>query len=56
VRRERAIAGYARYDDFQRWFREYVEMVTQAHPRLLQVKRLNRLLLAVQALIVDPAT
>jgi glycogenin glucosyltransferase len=52
VRREKAMAHYARHGDFQRWFREYVEMVTKAHPRLLELKRLDMLLRAIQALIV----
>jgi alpha-N-acetylglucosamine transferase len=50
VRREKAMAHYARHDDFQLWFREYVEMVTRAYPQLLEVKRLQRLMESVEAL------
>jgi alpha-N-acetylglucosamine transferase len=50
VRREKAMAHYARHDDFQLWFREYIDMVTGGYPQLLKVKRLQRLLEAAQAL------
>jgi len=50
VRREKTLARYARYEDFQLWFREYVEMVTVAHTGLLEVRKLERLLQTLQAL------
>ena len=50
VRREKAMAHYARHDDFQLWFGEYIAMVRRDHPQLLGVKRLRRLLEAAEAL------
>jgi glycogenin glucosyltransferase len=50
VRRGKTLARYARYEDFQLWFREYVELVTVAHPGLLKVKKLERLLRTIQNL------
>jgi glycogenin glucosyltransferase len=50
VRREKAMAHYARHDDFQLWFGEYIAMVTRGHPQLLKVKRLQRLLESAEAL------
>jgi glycogenin glucosyltransferase len=52
VRREKAMAHYARHDDFQLWFRQYIELVTVGYPRLLKVKRLQRLLDVAKALCV----
>jgi glycogenin glucosyltransferase len=43
-----SMACYGRYPDHQRWFDEYVELVTEAHPELLTVKRLKRLLRGVE--------
>ena len=48
--RKKSIGVYARYDDYQRWFQEYVELVTRAKPELLKFKRLKRLLQAIEAL------
>lgn len=47
--RTRAMAQYGRYDDFQRWFEIYGEMVT-AHPQLLALAKLRRLLDAIRRL------
>jgi glycogenin glucosyltransferase len=46
----KAMARWARYDDFRLWFREYEDMVTSAYPRLRKVKRLERLLGQIQDL------
>ena len=46
--KNRSVAHYAKYPDYQRWYAEYVEMVTQDHPQLLQVRRLQRLLDVVE--------
>ncbi len=46
--RNRSVAHYAKYPDYQRWYGAYVEMVTRAHPQLLELKRLARLLEAVR--------
>jgi len=50
----KALARYARYDDFQFWFKEYVEMMT-AYKRLQKVKKLNMLLQKIERLLVDTA-
>jgi alpha-N-acetylglucosamine transferase len=39
---------YARYDDFQLWFRDYRTMVEQAYPDLLKVRRLKKLLSSIK--------
>lgn len=52
VRREKAMAHYARHDDFQFWFGEYIAMLTRGYPQLCKVKRLQRLLEAAEALYV----
>jgi alpha-N-acetylglucosamine transferase len=49
-RREKAIARWGRYQDFQLWFREYTSMVAEAYPSLQKVKRLKRLLQDIQEL------
>jgi hypothetical protein len=41
---KKSIAVYARYPDYQRWYAEYIELVTRAHPQLLELRRLRRLL------------
>jgi alpha-N-acetylglucosamine transferase len=41
---------YARYPDYQRWFEEYIELVTRAHPQLLELRRLRRLLEGIREL------
>ena len=51
VKKEKAMARYARYDDFQLWFREYIAMINTAYPELQKVKRLNRLGKTIQRLI-----
>jgi glycogenin glucosyltransferase len=43
-RREKSMQRYGRYPDFQRWFREYREMVTEIYPALQKSKRVRRLL------------
>ena len=45
--RSKAMARYGRYDDFKLWFRVYTEMVTAAHPQLLELGKLRRLLDAI---------
>jgi glycogenin glucosyltransferase len=52
VKKEKAMARYARYDDFQLWFREYRTMLNTAYPELQKVKRLNRLGKTIQRLIM----
>jgi glycogenin glucosyltransferase len=46
-KKEKAIARWARYDDFQLWFREYEAMLS-AYPRLRKVRRLERLFKSVR--------
>jgi glycogenin glucosyltransferase len=41
--RQKAMARYARYPDFQLWFQRYEELVA-AYPRLLRMGKLQRLL------------
>jgi glycogenin glucosyltransferase len=48
--RNKSLAVYARYPDYQRWFGAYAEMVTRAYPALLASARLRRLLDEVEAL------
>jgi glycogenin glucosyltransferase len=43
-KREKAIRRWGRYPDFQVWFAEYTEMVSEVHPDLRKVRRLQRLL------------
>jgi glycogenin glucosyltransferase len=45
-----SIACYARYPDYQRWFEEYIELVTHAYPQLLGLRRLRRLLEGIRKL------
>ena len=47
--RNKSLAVYARYPDYQRWFAAYVEMM-RAHPALQSARRLRRLRDEVQAL------
>jgi alpha-N-acetylglucosamine transferase len=49
-KRERAMARYGRFEDFQLWFQEYTAMVTTAYPKLQNNKRLSRLLKEIQKL------
>lgn len=48
--RGKALARYARYPDYQLWFRIFAEMVAEAHPRLQEVPKLRRMLGQVRAL------
>lgn len=41
---------YARYHDFQLWFRNFTTMVEQAYPALLKVRRLKKLLYNIEQL------
>lgn len=43
-KKPKAMARWARYDDFRLWFQNYEEMVAQAYPGLRTVRRLERLL------------
>jgi glycogenin glucosyltransferase len=43
-KRESALERWGRYPDFQLWFREYVEMVSEGYPAMQTVRRLKRLL------------
>lgn len=47
--RARTMAQYGRYDDFQRWFEVYGEMVT-TYPQLLELGKLRRLLEGIRRL------
>jgi alpha-N-acetylglucosamine transferase len=47
-KKERAMARYGRFEDFQFWFKEYTTMVTTAYPKLQKNKRLGRLLKEIQ--------
>jgi hypothetical protein len=47
---KKSIACYGRYPDYQRWFEEYIELVTHAYPRLLELRRLRRLLEGIREL------
>jgi alpha-N-acetylglucosamine transferase len=49
---KKSIDCYARYPDYQRWFGEYIELVTRAYPQLLELRRLRRLLEGIKALDV----
>ena len=49
-KKAKAMARWARHDDFRLWFQEYTEMVTRAYPRLRKVRRLERLLQGIQEL------
>jgi alpha-N-acetylglucosamine transferase len=49
-KKPKAIARWARYDDFQLWFDEYRAMVVQAYPQLQEVRRLTRLLRQIEGL------
>jgi alpha-N-acetylglucosamine transferase len=48
--RKQSIQVYARYPDYQRWFEAYIELVTRAHPQLLELRRLRRLLEGIREL------
>jgi len=48
--KKQSIQVYARYPDYQRWFEEYVQLVTRAHPQLLELRRLRRLLEGIREL------
>jgi glycogenin glucosyltransferase len=48
---KKSIDCFARYDDYQRWYRAYIELVTQAYPALRQIGRLEWLLGEVQELL-----
>jgi hypothetical protein len=48
-KKAKAMARWARHDDFQLWFREYKAMVA-AYPELLRAKRLSGLLAQIQEL------
>jgi glycogenin glucosyltransferase len=43
-KRAKAMARWARYDDFRLWFQLYEDMVTADHPELPRLRRLKRLL------------
>ncbi len=49
-KKARAIARYARFEDFQFWFNEYATMMSVSYPKLGSNKRLNRLLKEIQKL------
>ena len=51
VRRLKTLACYARFPDYRRWFAEYVDLVRRAHPALLRLKRLRKLLKMVEGFI-----
>jgi len=51
-KKTKAMARWARHDDFRLWFREYVAM-TAAYPDLLRVKRLSGLLAQIRELGTD---
>jgi glycogenin glucosyltransferase len=40
----KTLKRFMRYEDYQYWYHAYIEMVTKAYPRLLRLKRLQRLL------------
>ncbi len=46
--KNKSVSYYRKYPDYRRWYAAYVEMVTQGHPQLLKIKRLQRLLDAVE--------
>jgi alpha-N-acetylglucosamine transferase len=46
----KAMAHWGRFEDFQVWFRLYLEMVTRSYPDLLKVRRLARLQEAIRGL------
>jgi hypothetical protein len=48
--RKKSFRSYARHSDYQRWFQEYVELVTRAKPALLKHRRLKQLLQAIEVL------
>lgn len=50
--RSPSLACYARYPDFQFWFRQYRAMLTDHHPGLQRHKRLRRLLESVQTVTI----
>ena len=52
--RSSSLSCYARYPDFQYWFRQYRAMLTRHHPGLQRYKGLRRLLETVTALITPP--
>jgi hypothetical protein len=52
--RSTSLACYARYPDFQYWFRQYREMLTVYHPDLQRHRRLRRLLETITALLKQP--
>ncbi len=47
--RDKAMARYCRYPDFQRWFQEFEQMIRN-HPDLLEVGKLRRLHESIQSL------
>lgn len=49
-RRDKAIARWGRYDDFQLWFRQYTAMVGRDYPALQRLKRLGQLLQDIETL------
>jgi alpha-N-acetylglucosamine transferase len=49
-RREAALRRWGRYPDFQLWFAEYTDMVSEAYPAMQDIRRLKRLLEDIQDL------
>ena len=49
-RRPRTMDRYRRYEDFRLWFNRYEALVTRDHPRLLELRSLRSLLMAIRAL------
>ncbi len=47
-KKERVMARYGRFEDFELWFKEYTTMVTRTYPALQKNKRLGRLLGDIQ--------
>ncbi len=47
-KREKVLLRYSRYEDFRLWHKEYVTMLTRAYPKLIRVKKLERLLKNIQ--------
>jgi alpha-N-acetylglucosamine transferase len=50
-KKSKAMARWARYDDFRLWFHEYQEMTANAYPGLRGIRRLDRLLRNVQEMV-----